>query len=110
MDPSDRTREGDLACGAGAFRVGKSLSQTRKCIEGATRNAGIPEVTGQSPRNSESAEIGGRLFRNMPVRQRRATDSAAKSRFSVSRPHLGRELAASHFLSHVHHEPAVTGV
>jgi len=44
MDQSDRTREGDVACCAGAFRASGPLSQARQDGEGGTRNAGVPET------------------------------------------------------------------
>src|ERR1700675_4224759 len=58
MDQSDRTREGILARRAGAFRVGKSLSQARKCSQGATRNAGVQEIPGPRPEAPKSTQLG----------------------------------------------------
>jgi Flp pilus assembly protein TadD len=47
MDPASFYREGNFACGAGAFRARRSLSETGKDGSRAARDAGVPEIAGR---------------------------------------------------------------
>src|SRR5271167_3927770 len=68
MDPVALDRKRQFPRGTGAFRSRRLISQGGQRCEGPTRDAGIPEIAGENPRNSEPTEVVGRLFRNVASR------------------------------------------